>query len=98
MRKHVFPLIPATLAADSNWGHQWGCAPRYVGKCEGLPLGWWIGVHFDEPVGRNDGSVKGKAYFQCPPGYGSFLRPDKVTVGAFPPIDDDVCFSSEDEI
>lgn len=70
---------------------------RYVGKIEGLPLGYWVGVHFDEPVGKNDGSLKGRRLFECPPGYGSFLRPDKVRAGDFPEIDE-LALSDEDEI
>ena len=27
----------------------------YVGKVEGLPAGFWCGIVFDEPVGKNDG-------------------------------------------
>jgi len=70
---------------------------RYVGQAEGLPQGYWIGVEFDEPVGKNDGSVKGKRYFQCNDGYGSMQRPDKVVVGDFPPVDD-FDFSDPDEL
>lgn len=61
---------------------------RYVGTVEGLPLGYWVGVQYDEPLGKNDGSVKGKKIFDCPQGYGGFVRPDKVKVGDYPPIDD----------
>ena len=71
----------------------------FIGQVEGLPLGWWIGVKYDEPLGKNDGSVKGKKYFDAPPGYGAFLRPDKVKVGDYPEIDefaDDL--GSDDEI
>lgn len=32
---------------------------KYVGKCPELQSGFWIGVNYDEPVGKNDGSVKG---------------------------------------
>ena len=69
----------------------------FVGKVEGLPKGWWIGVVFDEPVGKNDGSAKGKRYFECADGYGSFQRPNNVTVGDFPEEDDPFA-ESEDEI
>jgi tubulin-folding cofactor B len=51
-----------------------------------------VGVKFDEPVGLTDGVVKGVPYFQCEPGYGSFVRGKNVTVGDFPErdlLDDD---------
>ena len=67
---------------------------KFVGKIPGLPVGFWIGVQFDEPVGKNDGSVKGKKYFECPMGYGSFLRPDVLEVGDFPELD---LLGSDDE-
>ena len=61
---------------------------RFVGKVDGLPPGYWIGIQFDEPVGKNDGSVRGKEYFSCPPSYGGFARPENVQAGDFPPIDE----------
>ncbi|GAB4819103.1 hypothetical protein N2152v2_006149 [Parachlorella kessleri] len=72
-------------------------AVRYVGKCPGLPLGYWVGVQYDEPVGKNDGSVKGKRYFDCPQGYGAFVRPNLVKTGDYPPFDEDL-FGEDDEI
>ncbi len=61
----------------------------FVGQAEGvLPPGYWVGIKYDEPLGKNDGSVKGKRFFDAPAGYGAFLRPDKIKVGDFPPIDD----------
>mmetsp|Transcript_8717 Transcript_8717/g.18554 ORF Transcript_8717/g.18554 Transcript_8717/m.18554 type:complete len:285 (+) Transcript_8717:226-1080(+) len=71
----------------------------FVGQVEGLPLGYWVGIKYDEPLGKNDGTVKGKKYFEAPPGYGAFVRPDKVQVGDFPPVDEfGSDLGSEDEI
>jgi len=69
---------------------------KFVGRCEALPPGFWVGIQFDEPVGKNDGSVNGKRVFECMDGYGSFQRPKSVSCGDYPAIDD-VDFS-EDEI
>ncbi|EHY61312.1 hypothetical protein HRR83_009010 [Exophiala dermatitidis] len=75
---------------------------RFVGEIPGLggikEAGCvWVGVELDEPVGRNDGSVKVEAedrtqttkrIFQCGDKFGVFSRPEKVEVGDFPPLDD----------
>ena len=60
---------------------------RYVGKIPELQPGFWVGVEFDEPVGKNDGKAKSKRYFQCRQNYGGFAVPDKVEVGDFPEED-----------
>jgi tubulin-folding cofactor B len=47
--------------------------------------GCWVGIVFDEPVGRSDGTVQGRRYFDTPgPGYGGVVRGKNVTPGDFP--------------
>ncbi|WKY08891.1 hypothetical protein Q1695_001792 [Nippostrongylus brasiliensis] len=54
--------------------------------------GLWVGVTYDEPVGKNDGAVAGTRYFQCADKHGGFVRATDVVVGDFPPlpIEDDM--------
>ena len=50
----------------------------FVGPVPGMPAGYWVGVQYDDKVGKNDGSINGRRYFRCPPGHGGFLRPNKI--------------------
>ncbi|KAK5619970.1 hypothetical protein CRENBAI_004150 [Crenichthys baileyi] len=53
---------------------------RYVGPTD-FAEGTWVGVELEVPAGKNDGSVGGKHYFHCNPGYGVLVRPDRITRG-----------------
>lgn len=65
---------------------------RYVGEVKEIPggLGAWVGVHLDEPVGKNDGSISGTRYWgeASDLKHGVFVRPERVEVGDWPPVDD----------
>ena len=89
-------LVPELLPGDRCKTEPGGrnAEVRFVGKVPGM-RGFWVGVQYDEPVGKNDGTAKGTRYFECPPKYGGFLRPDKIEVGDFP--EDDLFMSDEDK-
>jgi len=83
----------------------------YVGTVPELdetPESHWVGVTFDEPVGKTDGSAVNKTtghktqYFEAMEGFASFVRGKNVEVGDFPEEDlfgsDDDSDSDEDEL
>ncbi|ORY96309.1 CAP Gly-rich domain-containing protein [Syncephalastrum racemosum] len=53
---------------------------RYIG-----PVAWaegddWVGVELQSRVGKNDGSVDGKRYFQTDPHRGIFVTKSELTL------------------
>ncbi|XP_031557879.1 CAP-Gly domain-containing linker protein 3-like isoform X2 [Actinia tenebrosa] len=50
---------------------------RFCGVTE-FAAGEWAGIELDEPVGKNDGSVGGVAYFHCRPNHGIFAPSSKI--------------------
>jgi tubulin-specific chaperone B len=65
---------------------------KYVGQVQEIPGGQgpWVGVHLDEPVGKNDGSISGTRYWGEPSElkHGVFVRPERVEAGDYPVMDD----------
>ena len=43
---------------------------RFCGPTEFAP-GMWAGIELDEAAGKNDGSIQGISYFECPPMHGN---------------------------
>lgn len=50
---------------------------RFLGPTE-FAKGVWVGVELPEPMGKNDGAISGKRYFQCEPKHGLFAPLPKV--------------------
>lgn len=69
---------------------------KYVGRIDQLDKGEnvWVGVEFDEPVGKNDGLIGTLRVFESRPKHGSFVKPKQVEVGDFPELDP---FASDEE-
>ncbi|KAI3327886.1 CAP Gly-rich domain-containing protein [Xylariaceae sp. AK1471] len=65
---------------------------KFVGEVKEIPgvLGAWVGVHLDEPVGKNDGSIGSTRYWGAESSlkHGVFVRPERVEVGDWPVLDD----------
>ena len=89
---------PTAAIAAPGCGGGCACGPgpetvdlkRGVVKYVGLPgfkPGVWIGIEYDEPMGKHDGSVNGERYFEARPKHGAFVRPQRVEVGDFPEED-----------
>ncbi|XP_053987410.1 restin homolog isoform X2 [Hylaeus volcanicus] len=69
--------IGERVIVSSSQGSKTGVL-RYLGTTE-FAAGEWCGVELDDPVGKNDGSVGDKRYFECRPKYGLFAPVHKVS-------------------
>jgi tubulin-folding cofactor B len=75
----------------------------YIGKVPELggDGGFWVGITFDEPVGKTDGTAMGgERYFEAMPKHGGFIRGKNVEAGDFPERDifDEDSDEDEDEL
>lgn len=68
--------IPIGAVVDISLGRG---VVRFCGTTAFSP-GKWVGIELSEPVGKNDGSVKGVPYFSCQMNYGVFVKASQVRI------------------
>ena len=67
-KSHKFQVGDAVLVSGTKPGVIAFLGPTQFAKGE------WAGVVMEKPDGKNDGTVQGVVYFQCPPQHGLFAR------------------------
>lgn len=73
--------------------------PTKFGNSTGNSSENWVGVEYDEPVGKNDGSVEGERYFSCRMKYGGFVKAERCQVGEWAVEDDhDDALDTDEEL
>ena len=63
---------PPNVSANGN-----KATVHYVGTVH-FASGTWIGVSYDDPIGKHNGTIDTKDYFQTKEKHGAFVRPDCV--------------------
>ena len=83
------PDVGVRGMVDTGDGFERRGTVRFVGPTS-FAAGTWVGIEFDEPVGKNDGSVQGTRYFTTRPRHGGFVRPSSVHTGPqYEPLEHD---------
>jgi len=72
----IVPPLGARIAFTLNQQEMVGTV-GFVGETQ-FAAGKWVGIILDTPNGKNDGSVNGNFYFECPKDHGLFIRPQSV--------------------
>ena len=82
------------IKEDGEGGLEKRATVKFVGLTSFKP-GYWVGVAYDEPLGKHNGTIDDLTYFICPDKHGAFVRPNLVTVGDYP--EEDIFMSDEEE-
>ncbi|UJR36394.1 hypothetical protein I4U23_029117 [Adineta vaga] len=65
---------------DKVYCHNHAAIVRFIGTTL-FSDGIWIGIEFiSRAIGKNDGTVNGRTYFQCKPNHGLFVRPRRLSL------------------
>ena len=75
--EHAQFTLGEPVLVTTRFGNYIG-AVRFCGRPVDFAEGEWIGVEFEEPVGKNNGSVQGVEYFRCRQNHGLFVRPNQI--------------------
>jgi dynactin complex subunit len=51
----------------------------FVGETQ-FASGIWVGLIFENPVGKNNGTIKDVKYFECKENHGRFVRENQVCI------------------
>mmetsp|Transcript_69298 Transcript_69298/g.129427 ORF Transcript_69298/g.129427 Transcript_69298/m.129427 type:complete len:495 (-) Transcript_69298:16-1500(-) len=70
------PRVGAHVLVSYEKQRLWGTV-KFAGPTS-FAQGDWVGVALDDPVGKNNGTVKDVKYFSCDPQHGVFIRPKSV--------------------
>ncbi|CAK9071410.1 Dynactin subunit 1 (150 kDa dynein-associated polypeptide) (DAP-150) (DP-150) (p135) (p150-glued), partial [Durusdinium trenchii] len=62
--------------------HKLAGTVKFVGATH-FSEGEWVGIALDKPLGKNDGTVQGKQYFECLQNHGLFMRAKVLLPEAF---------------
>lgn len=73
-KAHKFQVGDAVLVSGTKPGVIAFLGPTQFAKGE------WAGIVMEKPEGKNDGTVQGVVYFQCPPQHGLFARLHNLTL------------------
>ncbi|TMW55309.1 hypothetical protein Poli38472_013200 [Pythium oligandrum] len=71
--------VPITVGAHVRVSGKLTGVVKFVGPVH-YTKGEFVGVELTDAVGKNDGTIKGVAYFSCPPRHGLMVRPQEIAV------------------
>ena len=57
---------------------------KFVGMVIECGYGFYVGVQLDEPTGENNGSIRGRKYFECEEKFATFVKPNYIKTGDYP--------------